>query len=181
MADVALAYPVYQPAMRIVTSITNTYPAIVETGELTFPGWVITVTPFDHLYVDGMIIRLRVPYYYGMTQIDGLYGKIMRIDASHFSIDIDATHFDPFVIPPIITIPDPHADPLVYPLPVGLPMPLPPYKRLTLWYTDPVTGVRTALMPSPANPMDIEEYAECVPFAEDNAMLTAAVRNVLPY
>ena len=173
MANEALAFPVYQPATRIITSITNSYPAVVTTGLLSFPGGVITVTPMTHLYSDGMILRLDIPYYYGMEEANWYSGEISIIDGFTFNIDIDTTDFDPFVIPPIITTVDP-ADPT-------LTVPLPPYRRLILSVIDPITGVKTFLPPTAANPIDIDGYAQCVPYAEYNIMLTAAVRNVLPY
>lgn len=82
----AVEFPLAQPAMRIITAITNAFPAVVTTS-------------FAHQYVDGLIARLTIPLYYGMQQADQLTGTITVIDAVTFSIDIDTTQFDPFVVP----------------------------------------------------------------------------------
>ena len=149
----ALAYPVFQPAMRILTDITRTYPAVVTTGLITYPGGVTTITPFDHSYVSGMIIRLVVPSFFGMVQADGLYGEITVINSTQFSITIDATTFDPFVIPPVVLILDPYGDPIA----------APPLRQVA------------------PGEYALTEFAQAVPFGENNAMLSAAVQNVLPY
>lgn len=137
MSIEVIAYPTYQPAMRIITSITNAYPALVTTGEINYPGGVETITSFDHQYVDGMIIRLMIPLSYGMSQANLKSGTITVISSSTFTIDIDTTLFDPFVIPTPFALID--------------------------------------------GSLAQRQYAQSVPFAEENDMLTAAVRNVLPY
>jgi hypothetical protein len=82
----AISYPQFQPAMRIITAITNSFPAIVTTS-------------FDHNYQTGLIVRLDIPLNYGMQQANQLFGPITRIDATTFSIPIDTRSFDPFVQP----------------------------------------------------------------------------------
>ena len=81
-----IPYPQFQPAMRVITAITNGFPAIVTTN-------------INHNYQTGLVVRLDIPQSYGMVQADKLFGPITRIDATNFSIDIDTTHFDPFVVP----------------------------------------------------------------------------------
>lgn len=124
MSVEAIQYPTYQPAMRIVTAITRATEALVTTS-------------FAHQYVDGIILRLLVPWNFGMTKANGRAGEITVVSPTQFTITIDTTLFDPFVIPPDIVLPD---------------------------------GTPTQV-----------QYAQCVPFGELNEMLTAAVRNVLPY
>lgn len=82
----AVADPRYQPAMRIVTAITNANPAAVTTS-------------FDHDYNTGMIVRLYVPKGYGMLQADRLEGTITVTGTTTFTIDIDTTLFDSFTTP----------------------------------------------------------------------------------
>ena len=163
MSYEAIEYPVFQPAMRIITAITNAVEAMVTTS-------------FDHQYVNGMQVRLLIPYYYGMVQANGKAGTITVINGTQFTIDLDTTLYDPFLIPIPVLVPDVHAIP-----PLILTVPLPPYKRLTLYAIDPDTGLRIPLTPVGGEPIEIEEYAQVVPFAQDTEMLTAAVRNVLPY
>lgn len=79
-------YPSFQPAMRQITAISNSFPAVITTS-------------FNHNYYDGLIVRLDIPLNFGMQQVNGLFGVVTRIDATHFSLPIDTINFDPFVIP----------------------------------------------------------------------------------
>ena len=88
----ANAIPIFQPAMRIIETITNTNPAFV-------------ATTFDHDYLTGEIIRLIVPEGYGMTQANQLFGTIEVTGPNNFLIDIDTTQFDEFVIPEYTLLP----------------------------------------------------------------------------
>lgn len=154
MAYEALTYPMFQPAMRIVTAITNGYPALVTTGSISYPAGILTLTSFNHQYANGMIIRLLVPSIFGMNQVNKQYGTITVVNASQFTIDIDTTFYDPFVVPQVRLEPSP-------PYPAGI-------------YAPPVRLLSDGSFA-------LEEYAQSIPFAEENDMLTAAVRNVLPY
>jgi len=75
-----------------ILSISNTNPAVVVT---TYDG--ITAAAND--YIDGLIVRIVVPEWFGMQQINGLSGIITIISPTSFSITIDSTSFDPFAIP----------------------------------------------------------------------------------
>lgn len=87
MPGYAVQDPIYQPAMRLITGITAADPAEVTTS-------------FPHDYLPGLIVRLYVPPLYGMFQADGLTGTIMTVGSSTtFTININTTSFDPFVIP----------------------------------------------------------------------------------
>ena len=114
----AYQYPVFQPVMRVVTAITNAFPALVTTS-------------FAHNYVTGTVVRLIVPPGFGMTQANQLYAPIIVTSSTQFTIAIDTTQFTPFTTPS------------VYP--------------------------------------QTSQYAQCIPFGENNDILTAAYQNVLPY
>lgn len=86
MAILATQYPIYKPAMRIITDITNAFPASVTTS-------------FDHLYITGTIVRLYVPTGFGMVQANHLQGLITVTGDTTFTIDIDTTYFDVFAAP----------------------------------------------------------------------------------
>jgi len=86
MSIEVLQFPTYQPAMRIVTDITRSFPAIV-------------TTTFDNQYLSGTIVRLYIPLYFGMQQINQLSGTITVINPTQFSIDINSTDFDLFFVP----------------------------------------------------------------------------------
>ena len=82
----AVADPTFQRSMRLISAITNTNPAQV-------------TTTFDHDYGTGDIVRLSIPKWFGMVQIDKLVGTITVTGTDTFTIDIDATSFNPFSIP----------------------------------------------------------------------------------
>lgn len=86
MPGPAQLYPVFKPAMRVVTAITNGFPCMVTTS-------------FDHGYVNGTTLRLKVPLGYGMTEANNLFGSIIVNGTDTFYLDVDTTHFTPFVIP----------------------------------------------------------------------------------
>lgn len=79
---VDIPFPTFQPAVRLVTFITNANPALIGTN-------------IAHQYVTGTIVRLHIPLGCGMRQADGLTGTIRVIDPMIFFINIDTTQFDP--------------------------------------------------------------------------------------
>jgi len=78
--------PVYQPAMRLISNITNANPAVI-------------TTTFAHNYIDGEIVRLWVPDGNGMTEVDQLFADIVVLSPTTFAFNLDTTYFTPFVYP----------------------------------------------------------------------------------
>lgn len=95
--------PIFQPAARLIDSITNANPAVVTT---TFP----------HQYKTGTIVRLDIPPADGMQQANQLTGQIVVLSSTTFSISIDTTTFQPFAIPATYSPPVPIC---AYVVPVG--------------------------------------------------------------
>lgn len=93
MSYQSLAFPRYQPAVRIISAITNSTPAVVTT---TFAAGQVNN---GNQYVTGCIVRLDVPASYGMIQINSMVGTITVINDTSFSIDVDTTSFNPFIVP----------------------------------------------------------------------------------
>lgn len=77
----AVVNPTFQPAMRIVTAITQANPASVTTS-------------FAHQYVTGMIVRIDIPKGVGMYQMNQRFGPIVVTAATTFTIGVDSTFFD---------------------------------------------------------------------------------------
>lgn len=90
--------PTFQPAMRIIQSITKANPAVI-------------TTTFDHDYITGEIVRLGIPSGFGMVQADQKTGTITVTSSTTFSIDIDTTSYDAFV--------DPGGDQCAQVIPIG--------------------------------------------------------------
>lgn len=87
MAEIpAIESPTFQPAMRIVTAITNANPAAVTTS-------------FDHDYITGAKVRFRIPKGFGMKQIDKKVGTLTVTSPTTFTVTIDSTYFDTFAVP----------------------------------------------------------------------------------
>lgn len=78
--------PVYGPAMRLISSITNSTAASV-------------TTTFAHGYVDGTVIRFDIPPACGMQQINQLTSPIVVTSPTTFVVNIDTTTFQPFSVP----------------------------------------------------------------------------------
>lgn len=88
----AVEFPMFQRAMRNILSITQAEQALVTT---TLDG----TNPGDHQYESGLIVRLNIPLGFGMVQANQLSGPITVINSTQFTIPIDTTGFDPFVVP----------------------------------------------------------------------------------
>jgi len=86
MPILAVADPIFQPAMRIISAITNSNPAVV-------------TTTFDHNYISDSIVRLYFPLGFGMEQVNKQKGTVTVTGLTTFTIDIDTTEATPFVVP----------------------------------------------------------------------------------
>ena len=65
---------------------------------------VITViientTTEANTYIVGQAVRLFIPHVYGMYQANNLVGTIMSINSNQFTLNLNSTQFDAFVIP----------------------------------------------------------------------------------
>ena len=99
----AIVNPIFQPAMRIISAITNANPAVV-------------TTTFAHLYQTKTIVRLDIPPACGMQQANQMTGTIVVTGATTFAIDIDTTLFDAFSVP---VSPPPYINTCAQVVPIG--------------------------------------------------------------
>jgi hypothetical protein len=72
--------------MRIITAITNAYPAVI-------------TTQVNHLYTTGMVVRIVIPQADGMQQLNNYLGEIIVTGLDTFTVDVDSTYFDVFTVP----------------------------------------------------------------------------------
>jgi hypothetical protein len=56
-------------------------------------------TTESNTYIVGMAVRLFVPVSYGMYQANNLVGTITAINGLNFTLNLDSSLFDAFVIP----------------------------------------------------------------------------------
>jgi hypothetical protein len=85
--------PVIQiPSSLVITAITVSAPMVVSVA-------IGNSTTEANTYIVGMAVRLFVPVTYGMFQANNLVGTIQAINGSNFTLNLDSSLFDPFVIP----------------------------------------------------------------------------------
>lgn len=83
----AVVTPLFQPAMRVINTITNANPCSV-------------TTTFAHNYEDTDIIRIYIPDGFGMQQINGLVSPITVTSPTTFTMNgINSINFDIFSDP----------------------------------------------------------------------------------
>jgi hypothetical protein len=94
--------PLYEPAMRVISSITNAY----------YPTVTTTVA---HNYQPGITARFDIPLGFGMQQLNQQVGTILSVPTSTtFTISVDTRKYDPFVLPS--GFPPPYQDAQIVPV-----------------------------------------------------------------
>jgi hypothetical protein len=85
--------PVIQiPSSLEITAITQTLPMVITVQ-------VENSSTQDNNYIVGMLVRLFVPITYGMFQANNLQGTITAINSNQFTLNLDSSQFDPFIVP----------------------------------------------------------------------------------
>lgn len=64
---------------------------------------VTIVNSLYNTYVVGQLVVLTVPPPYGMYQANELTAEILAINGTQFSLDVNSTNFDVFVVPVGVT------------------------------------------------------------------------------
>ena len=92
--------PIFKPAMRIITNITQSNPATVTTSfnHNYLTGTIVRINVFDNVRVQNPVTTI------GMPQINNMVGEIIVVTTTTFTINIDTTNFDAFVVPVPIPI-----------------------------------------------------------------------------
>ncbi len=128
-----------EPESLYVTNISQATQAVVSTS----------VDPSVH-YVVGMKIYLSVPYSFGMTQMNGLTGKILAVNAVsatsnigayNLTIDIDSSAFTAFAFPASTS--SPTATLFATLAPAGASTQFDPVSGVTTGYNFPIQAFRT--------------------------------------
>lgn len=78
------------PGSFLITAITRTIPMQIS---FTVPS------NSENTYRPGQLIRLFIPHSYGMQQANNLTCKVISVQPTIISVNVDSTNFDPFVIP----------------------------------------------------------------------------------
>lgn len=94
-----------KPVIQIPSSLLIT--AISRAVQMVITVSIGNSTTEANTYIVGMAVRLVVPKTYGMYQANNLVGTIMVISGSDFTLNLDSSQFDPFIIPSGVTIEQP--------------------------------------------------------------------------
>lgn len=92
MANQYLPGVITIPSSLLIVGATQSLPMVVTVA-------VGNSTTAANTYIVGMAVRLLVPKTYGMYQANGKVGTILAINGLDFTLSIDSSLFDPFVIP----------------------------------------------------------------------------------
>lgn len=85
--------PVIQiPSSLLITNITQSNPMVITVAIGNSTTEAIT-------YIAGMNVKLTVPITYGMFQANNLIGTILSINGLNFTLNLNSSLFDAFVIP----------------------------------------------------------------------------------
>lgn len=92
MANQYLPPVITTPSSLLITNITRSCPMVITVS-------IGNSSTEANIYITGMSIRLFVPKTYGMYQANNLVGTISKINGLNFTLNLDSSLFDPFVIP----------------------------------------------------------------------------------
>lgn len=85
--------PVIQiPSSLLITAMTQSSPLVITVAIGNSTTEAIT-------YIPGMNVKMTVPNTYGMFQANNLVATILAINGFDFTLNIDSSQFDAFVIP----------------------------------------------------------------------------------
>jgi len=78
------------PSALEITDITKAYPMVVT---------AVANSDQKNTYQDKQLVKLFIPFLFGMTQANGLQAEIISVNNDEITLDIDSRNFDPFVVP----------------------------------------------------------------------------------
>jgi len=93
MPNIYLPGTIAIPSSLDITAITRALQMVVTC--------VVNSVTESNTYIPGMLVRLTVPNSYGMYQANNLTGQIVFVSGLNFTLNIDSSQFDPFIVPPI--------------------------------------------------------------------------------
>ncbi len=79
------------PSSLTITAITQAFPMVVSVS--------VNAVTESNTYISGQLVRLTIPFAYGMQQANGLVAQIINTGVGTLTLNIDSSGFDPFAIP----------------------------------------------------------------------------------
>jgi len=80
------------PSSLVITAIAQSSPMVITLD-------IANTTSEANTYIVGMAVRLFVPTTYKMYQANNLVGTITAINGLDFTLNLDSSLFDAFVVP----------------------------------------------------------------------------------
>lgn len=79
------------PSSLNILAITNARNMVV----------TIDIDPITeaNTYITGQLVRLTIPFNYGMQQANGQTGQVVTVSGNNITLDIDSTKYDVFSVP----------------------------------------------------------------------------------
>lgn len=84
------------PGMLLISAITRAYPMVVT-----------IINSIYNTYVVGQLVCLTIPPAYRMFQANELTAEIIAISGTNFSLNVNSSGFDTFVVPSGVKISQP--------------------------------------------------------------------------
>ncbi len=82
---------IFIPSSLNIIAITQSRPAVITC--------VLDGVTDANTYREGMLLRLFIPSDYGMQQAANRVVRIISVNGLNFTVDMDSSLYDPFVIP----------------------------------------------------------------------------------
>lgn len=92
LPNIYLSPVIQTPSALLITAITQASPMVITVQ-------IENTSTQANTYIVGMAVKLTIPVTYGMIQANNLVGTILAISGSNFSLNIDSSQFDAFVVP----------------------------------------------------------------------------------
>lgn len=74
-----------------ITAITQDYPMVVTV--------IVDGVTEANTYQEGQLVKLFIPFGYGMQQANGITARILSVDENDIYLDVNSRGFDPFSVP----------------------------------------------------------------------------------
>ena len=91
MPNAYLKGTIFTPSSLVITAITQTIQGVITC--------VVNSQTEANIYIPGMLVRLFVPSSYGMIQANNVTCRIVSVSGLNFTVNLNTSLFDAFVIP----------------------------------------------------------------------------------
>jgi hypothetical protein len=86
-------------SFRIINANSRFYPRTRYISAITAAASAVITTTVDHGYAAGQKVRIYIPRFWGMTQLNNQVATITAVTASTFTINVDTSTYTAFAYP----------------------------------------------------------------------------------